>query len=220
MEVLKGIYKKGWLRRWKAFGLTFAIGKGCGVKPKWPTGCKKARSINGQRKTNLMSNAHKKKKKLYEDQHHQCWLCGCEMSQRELQIHHILPLYYYPEFASVPDNLLLLCNRCHIHVHHDPLLAAGLVHDVALKLGVTNPRERFLQTITVNYPPPIQITIMQVIPTINDFPTDKRNCATCQQTASALCERDKRKAHKGYLKGLYGEISGVIYCCVNYIGKY
>lgn len=56
--------------------------------------------------------------------------------------------------------------------------------------------------------------------TIDDFPQDKANCATCTQKMRMLCEREKHKADKGTIKGPNGNISGVIYRCVNYEGKY
>lgn len=139
--------QQGWLRRWRAFGMTFAVSKGCGIKAKWSKGCSRSTVINGQRKTGLLANAHKKKERLYERQHHCCWLCNKEMRQRDLQIHHILPLYFYPELSGATDNLLLLCDRCHKHIHQNPLLSANLIRETAVKLGVTDLTERFSQAI-------------------------------------------------------------------------
>lgn len=100
-------------------------------------------AINGQRKTNLHANAHKKKDRLYVAQHGRCWLCGREMKQCDLQIHHILPLYYYPELAAAEDNLMLLCDTCHKHMHQNPLLSSNLIYGTAARLGVTDLAERF-----------------------------------------------------------------------------
>lgn len=55
---------------------------------------------------------------------------------------------------------------------------------------------------------------------MDDFPSDERNCATCQQRYTLLCERTRHKGNNGYIKGSYGEVAGIIYCCMNYVGKY
>lgn len=133
----------GWLRRWKAFGLTFAVGKGCGIKAKWPKGCNRAKALNGQRKTGLMANAHKKKPTLYERQGGCCWLCRRPLEQKRMQIHHVLPLVLYPELGSKDDNLMLLCPECHRHIHQNALLSANLIRERAVLLGVGDLAERF-----------------------------------------------------------------------------
>lgn len=135
----------GWLRRWRAFGLTFAVAKGCGIKARWPKkkGCSADKSINGQRKTNLMANAHKKKPRIYVKQGECCALCGKPMNIDKLQIHHILPLHYFPEVGCAEGNLLLVCEQCHHHIHSNPLLMTDMMRDKAQELGVTDLDERY-----------------------------------------------------------------------------
>ena len=60
--------------------------------------------------------------------------------------------------------------------------------------------------------PPIQL---------EDFHADKANCGNCTRRGGA-CPRQKsnKRQHNGNLYGFNGEISGVIYCCPNYTGKY
>ena len=58
--------------------------------------------------------------------------------------------------------------------------------------------------------------------TIDDFPTDRANCATCTQRRSLFCERMRVRSgvRGGYLHGPSGSVTGVIYRCVNYVGRY
>ena len=137
--------QSGWLRRWRAFGMTFAVAKGCGVKAKWTKrkGCSADKSINGQRKTNLMANAHKKKQRIYEKQGGCCALCGKPMLADQLQLHHILPLHYFPEVGAAEGNLMLVCDPCHHHIHMNPLLMADLMRGKAQELGVSDLDERY-----------------------------------------------------------------------------
>ena len=61
---------------------------------------------------------------------------------------------------------------------------------------------------------------MNVRITVDDFPQNEANCLTCEQRYGIFCERNKYKATKGYFKSAIGEIGGIIYRCVNYVGRY
>ena len=146
METITSYHgQSGWLRRWRAFGITFSVAKGYGVKAKWPKhkGCSADKSINGQRKTNLMANAHKKKQRIYVKQGGCCALCGKPMEADELQLHHILPLHFFPEVGAAEANLMLVCDQCHHHIHQNPLLMADLMRGKAQELGVNDLDERY-----------------------------------------------------------------------------
>lgn len=56
---------------------------------------------------------------------------------------------------------------------------------------------------------------------LDDFPSDKKNCGTCTRK-SGICPRTKsdKTIHNGYLYGTAGEPSGIIYCCPHYTGLY
>ena len=56
---------------------------------------------------------------------------------------------------------------------------------------------------------------------LEDFPADNANCGNCTRRGWA-CPRQKsnKKQHNGNFYGFNGEVSGVIYCCPNYTGKY
>lgn len=131
-------------KTWRVLGLYFTISN-CRVKTKWPRprGCNAATAINGQRLTNIMANAHKKKHRLYNAQQGRCWLCREETDIRSLQIHHILPLRLYPELGSAEQNLMLLCPECHRHIHRNALLSANLIRQRAAAMGITDLQDRF-----------------------------------------------------------------------------
>ena len=56
---------------------------------------------------------------------------------------------------------------------------------------------------------------------LEDFPADNANCGNCTRKGGS-CPRQKsnKRQHNGNLYGFNGEVSGVIYCCPNYTGKY
>lgn len=61
-----------------------------------------------------------------------------------------------------------------------------------------------------------------LIPTIEDLPTNKANCATCTRKGGD-CARNKdikNHQHNGLLYGLNGDIVGMIVRCVNYTGPF
>lgn len=66
---------------------------------------------------------------------------------------------------------------------------------------------------------------MKVDLTINDFPSNKANCATCTQKSTLFCVRNRRSKtfgnRAGYVKNdSTGSYDGVIYRCPNYQGPF
>lgn len=58
--------------------------------------------------------------------------------------------------------------------------------------------------------------------TLDDFPADRANCATCTRNGG-VCPRNnanKNKQHNGILYGIGNEPTGIIYRCVHYTGRY
>lgn len=45
---------------------------------------------------------------------------GCEAcaTMTGLQVHHVKPVYTHPELELDPQNLMVLCERCHLHIGH------------------------------------------------------------------------------------------------------
>lgn len=60
-----------------------------------------------------------------------------------------------------------------------------------------------------------------IIPTLDDFPIDRKNCGNCTRKGVS-CPRTKsdKTIHNGYLFNTCGEVSGIIYCCPHYTGIY
>lgn len=64
--------------------------------------------------------------------------------------------------------------------------------------------------------------IQDLLPTLEDLPTNKANCATCTRKRGG-CARSKDikcLQHNGLLYSLNGDVVGMIAGCVNYTGKF
>lgn len=63
--------------------------------------------------------------------------------------------------------------------------------------------------------------IKDLIPTIDDLPTNKANCLTCTRK-SVLCwrRRHTKSNPNDYLKSPNGEIGGMVCWCPHYTGEY
>ena len=44
--------------------------------------------------------------------------CACCHKKHFLQVHHIQPFQFKPELELDPDNLIVLCGRCHLLIGH------------------------------------------------------------------------------------------------------
>ena len=62
---------------------------------------------------------------------------------------------------------------------------------------------------------------MKIIPTIDDFPSDRPNCDNCTRKGGP-CPRSKnnKQVHNGLLHGFNKEVTGIIYRCPNYTGPF
>lgn len=60
---------------------------------------------------------------------------------------------------------------------------------------------------------------MEVMITLGDFPQDEANCGNC--TRKGGCARSDKRYHNGYIVSeVTGNISGIIYKCPNYTGRF
>ena len=56
--------------------------------------------------------------------------------------------------------------------------------------------------------------------TIDDFPSDRKNCGNCTRKGGA-CPRNSKRHPNGYvMNSVTGEVGGVIYRCPNYTGSF
>jgi 5-methylcytosine-specific restriction endonuclease McrA len=46
-----------------------------------------------------------------------CELCDKPTSEDQLEIHHILPVSERPELVASKHNIMIVCHRCHQHLH-------------------------------------------------------------------------------------------------------
>lgn len=60
------------------------------------------------------------KKKVYQRAEGKCELCGKQITWQEYQMHHILPIGRFPEYAMDERNLMCLCHKCHKNIHNNP----------------------------------------------------------------------------------------------------
>ena len=70
---------------------------------------------------------------LMERKGGRCEWCG---AKEWLEIHHVLPYDHFPQLEGHPDNLMLLCSRCHKKLHRNPFLDGSLIRAKAMELNV------------------------------------------------------------------------------------
>ena len=60
------------------------------------------------------------RKHVYERSGHRCEICGKELTWETQELHHILPISKFPQFAMDERNMQCLCRSCHKSIHCDP----------------------------------------------------------------------------------------------------
>ena len=136
MTTTKGTDKYGrpaWVMKWHVFGMTLALARGFALKPR-PRGS--GNTDKQRRQRNHMANCHEKKPSLYAAGGGKCHICGQPYKQRQLQIHHVLPMERFPELGSTRANLVLVCPHCHRELHNNPVLASNEMDRVATSLNI------------------------------------------------------------------------------------
>lgn len=59
-----------------------------------------------------------------------------------------------------------------------------------------------------------------LIPTLDDFPSDRANCATCTRKGGS-CARSNKNTPNGIVRNsMTGDVGGIIYRCQHYTGQY
>ena len=61
---------------------------------------------------------------------------------------------------------------------------------------------------------------MNVLLTIDDFPSDSKNCGNCTRKGGVYPRNSKRHPNGYVMNSVTGEVGGVIYCCPNYTGRF
>ena len=76
-----------------------------------------------------------KKKRMFAVSGGTCDICGCRMSQDDLQLHHILPYAEFPQYGMNPSNLEMVCDECHHAIHMNPYENLQRMEQKARELG-------------------------------------------------------------------------------------
>lgn len=62
---------------------------------------------------------------------------------------------------------------------------------------------------------------MKTIITLDDFPSNEANCGNCtRKGGGCLRSKSDKTIHNGYMYGIGGDPSGIIYRCPHYTGPY
>lgn len=122
---------KRWIKRWRMFGLTFAVSN-CRVKMREPSQmrCRYAEDGQGQ---NPMTRL---KRETYGRAGGCCEICGKPVEYKKSQLHHVLPCARMTQFTTDKRNVMLLCHGCHQEIHSNPMKMAQMMQAKADELGV------------------------------------------------------------------------------------
>ena len=82
---------------------------------------KKMNPSNAARRSGNVSTAIT----AYKNRHYRlnggvCDVCGKKVHRDEIQLHHVLPMAEFPQYATNPDNLEMVCDECHHAIHLNP----------------------------------------------------------------------------------------------------
>lgn len=76
------------------------------------------------------------RRKVWERAQGKCERCGKEIDYNVCELHHVLPLARFKEFADDINNMQCLCHDCHKDIHCNPFLEAKLIRERCNKLGL------------------------------------------------------------------------------------
>ena len=120
-------WKKGWAKKWRAFGLYFYVSN-CRLKK---------RPKRDLLYTNFeQDKCQNNRRKLYERQEGKCPICGTAIEYDHSELHHILPVGRFPELSRSIRNGIVLCHRCHKEIHMNPWKNIQMMKAKAAELGI------------------------------------------------------------------------------------
>lgn len=68
------------------------------------------------------------RRELFRERGHRCEICGRELDESLLTIHHIKKRADYPELMYEKSNVQILCLRCHTQLHQREGLMTGFTY--------------------------------------------------------------------------------------------
>lgn len=80
------------------------------------------------------ANERKKlKDRLINERGRKCEICGYVGG---VQMHHILPYSKFPQLVGNPDNIKLVCMKCHNEIHENPFIHAKMIRKKCKEIGI------------------------------------------------------------------------------------
>lgn len=76
------------------------------------------------------------RRKSWERAQGKCERCGKDIDYKVCELHHVLPLGRFKEFADDINNMQCLCHDCHKDIHCNPFLEAKLIRERCNELGL------------------------------------------------------------------------------------
>ena len=76
------------------------------------------------------------RRKLWLRAQGKCERCGKDIDYNVCELHHVLPLGRFKEFADDINNMQCLCHDCHKDIHCNPFLEAKLIRERCNELGL------------------------------------------------------------------------------------
>lgn len=76
------------------------------------------------------------RRKLWERAQGKCEICGKDIDYNVCELHHVLPLGRFKEFADNINNMQCLCHNCHKDIHCDPYKQIAQMESKAKELGI------------------------------------------------------------------------------------
>ena len=64
-----------------------------------------------------------------------CDLCGRKLNRDDVQVHHVLPFYEFPQHGTNPANMEIACEDCHHAIHLNPYTNLHRMEQKARELG-------------------------------------------------------------------------------------
>lgn len=119
---------KQWIKKWRMFGLFFAVSNGRLKKRPW-------RDIRF-RQHGTQEKMCEIKGRIYKRNGGKCPHCGKEMDIKGMELHHVLPWGRFPEYRMKAANLELLCHKCHNEIHVNPFLNIQMMKAKAEEFGI------------------------------------------------------------------------------------
>lgn len=117
--------KPTWLKKFKVFGLWFAVSNGR-IKRRRERLCDEKQPAY-----------NKRRRRKCDMQGRRCAVCGKEVdTYHKLETHHVLPVARFPELQLNASNMLLVCHDCHKEIHCNPFVNVELMEAKAKELGI------------------------------------------------------------------------------------